>query len=92
MLLFSPSLFEGWSTVVEDAKACNKHIILSDLPVHYEQVSENCDFFERTNEQQLAMLLHKLLKNSPNESSSKSYDENIKKFALDFINLVNLAC
>ncbi|MEQ8521307.1 MAG: glycosyltransferase [Vicingaceae bacterium] len=36
-----PSLFEGWSTVVEDAKALNKEIILSDIPVHREQLSDD---------------------------------------------------
>jgi len=32
-----PSLFEGWSTVVEDARALGKPIVLSDIPVHLEQ-------------------------------------------------------
>jgi glycosyltransferase involved in cell wall biosynthesis len=45
--VIQPSLFEGWSTVVEDAKAQNKFLFLSDLPVHYEQVSENVEFFNR---------------------------------------------
>lgn len=33
-----PSRFEGWSTVVEDAKALGRPLILSDLPVHLEQM------------------------------------------------------
>jgi glycosyltransferase involved in cell wall biosynthesis len=32
-----PSRFEGWSTVVEDAKALGRPLIASDLPVHREQ-------------------------------------------------------
>ena len=32
-----PSLFEGWSTVVEDVRACGRPIFLSDIPVHREQ-------------------------------------------------------
>jgi glycosyltransferase involved in cell wall biosynthesis len=32
-----PSRFEGWSTVVEDAKALGRPLIVSDLPVHVEQ-------------------------------------------------------
>jgi glycosyltransferase involved in cell wall biosynthesis len=35
-----PSLFEGWSTVVEDAKATGRPIILTDLPVHREQAED----------------------------------------------------
>ena len=32
--VIQPSLFEGWSTVIEDARALNKYIIASDLRVH----------------------------------------------------------
>lgn len=35
--MLQPSRFEGWSTVVEDAKALGKTILLSDLDVHREQ-------------------------------------------------------
>ena len=34
--VIQPSLFEGWSTVVEDAKVLDKTILLSDIPVHRE--------------------------------------------------------
>jgi glycosyltransferase involved in cell wall biosynthesis len=33
-----PSRFEGWSTVVEDAKTLGKQILISDIPVHREQM------------------------------------------------------
>ncbi len=36
--IIQPSLFEGWSTVVEDAKALNQNIIASDIAVHIEQL------------------------------------------------------
>lgn len=49
-----PSLFEGWSTVVEDARALGKRIILSDLPVHYEQRHSNSLFFGRSSVVSLA--------------------------------------
>ena len=38
-LVVQPSLFEGWSTVVEDAKAVAAPMLLSDLPVHREQTA-----------------------------------------------------
>jgi glycosyltransferase involved in cell wall biosynthesis len=44
--VLQPSLFEGWSTVVEDAKALGRPILLSSLPVHREQVEEAGDDFE----------------------------------------------
>jgi glycosyltransferase involved in cell wall biosynthesis len=34
-----PSLFEGWSTVVEDTKALGRPLFLTDLPVHREQAA-----------------------------------------------------
>jgi len=40
-----PSLFEGWSTVVEDARALGKPIFLSDIPVHREQDPPKATYF-----------------------------------------------
>jgi len=45
--VLQPSLFEGWGTVVEDAKALNKRIIMSDIDVHYEQKNDNCIIFKK---------------------------------------------
>lgn len=39
-----PSRFEGWSTVVEDAKALGKPILLSDLDVHREQAPQSVTY------------------------------------------------
>lgn len=36
--VIQPSLFEGWSTVVEDSKALGMEIIASDIEVHKEQL------------------------------------------------------
>lgn len=38
--VLQPSRFEGWSTVVEDAKTLGKPILVSDLAVHREQLGE----------------------------------------------------
>lgn len=46
--LINPSLCEGWSTTVEEAKALGTPLILSDLAVHYEQAGELATFFDRT--------------------------------------------
>jgi len=43
--IIQPSLFEGWSTLVEESKAIGKFIIVSDIPVHREQIDKNCLFF-----------------------------------------------
>ena len=44
--IIQPSLFEGWGIVVEDAKVLDKLMILSDIPVHHEQMNENCILFD----------------------------------------------
>lgn len=38
LALVNPSLFEGWSTTVEEGKQSMKAMLLSDIPVHREQV------------------------------------------------------
>ena len=45
--LLNPSLFEGWSTTVEEAKSQGTPMLLSDLDVHREQAGESARFFER---------------------------------------------
>jgi len=55
--VIQPSLFEGWSTVVEDARCLGKKILLSDFPVHLEQNPPNSKFFDRYSAQQLADLM-----------------------------------
>jgi hypothetical protein len=52
-----PSLFEGWSTVVEDVRATGRPIFLSDIPVHKEQHPEHCTFFDPMADEQLALAL-----------------------------------
>jgi glycosyltransferase involved in cell wall biosynthesis len=43
--IINPSLFEGWSTTVEEAKALGKFIILSDIKVHREQNPKDAVYF-----------------------------------------------
>lgn len=52
--VLNPSLFEGWSTIVEEAKAMRKPVILSDLGVHREQAPELGMYFDRSSPQDLA--------------------------------------
>ncbi len=52
--IINPSLFEGWSTSVEEAKAMGKTIILSDIPVHREQQPKNGFYFAADDANMLA--------------------------------------
>jgi glycosyltransferase involved in cell wall biosynthesis len=61
-VVIQPSLFEGWSTVVEDAKAVGRPIIATDLPVHREQL-EGYDpawLFRPSAAEELAALLERV--------------------------------
>lgn len=69
--IIQPSLFEGWGTVVEDAKVLDKKIILSDIPVHREQMNENCILFNPYSPEKLAEVINK-------EKNIKHHD-NIEK-------------
>ena len=53
-LIVHPSLFEGWSTVVEDAKTIGQRMVLSDLAIHREQEPPNALFFEPLSPEDLA--------------------------------------
>jgi len=52
--ILQPSLFEGWSTLVEDARALAKPIFVSDIPVHREQAPPEGVFFSPTDAEALA--------------------------------------
>lgn len=52
--VLQPSLFEGWSTLVEEAKSIGKRIIISDIPVHREQRPPAAVFFDPRNAEALA--------------------------------------
>jgi glycosyltransferase involved in cell wall biosynthesis len=55
--IVQPSLFEGWSTVVEDARTLGRPCLLSDLAVHREQDPPGAKFFAPRSAEDLAGLL-----------------------------------
>lgn len=58
--VIQPSMFEGWSTVVEDARAVGRPVLLSDIPVHREQLPDG-EFFKAGDGSSLANSLVELL-------------------------------
>lgn len=83
--IVQPSLFEGWNTTVEDCKALNKFIFLSDIPVHREQIGENVCFF---NPHDCRDLSNKLLEVQP-LTVTLDYSNNLKEFGQDFLRVIN---
>ncbi|WP_299226451.1 glycosyltransferase family 1 protein [uncultured Psychroserpens sp.] len=88
--IIQPSLFEGWSTVVEDAKALNKLIVLSNLEVHVEQINENVMFFDPKDELELSNILEELNLMSY-IVKQLDYSKNIEEFGQRFYDLIALA-
>lgn len=90
--LINPSFFEGWSTTIEEAKAFGATMILSDLAVHREQVTENGWFFSPNEPQQLADLLietqDKLKPNRPDAAQlTATSDQRMQVFVDRFVKL-----
>lgn len=73
--VIQPSLFEGWGTVVEDAKVLDKTILLSDIPVHQEQKNEKCILFDPHDPVALANLIQ--------QESLKEHHDDIEKGIAD---------
>lgn len=84
--IIQPSLFEGWSTVVEDAKSMSQFVILSDIPVHREQMNKNVVFFDPRSPLQLANLMEEIAQLGVNKEKI-DYDLNILQFAKDFVSV-----
>jgi glycosyltransferase involved in cell wall biosynthesis len=87
--VIQPSLFEGWSTLVEDAKALNKLLIASNLEIHKEQITSNVTFFNPNDPEELSSIILSFLKMKP-AINYLDYSLNIKKFGEDFNKIVNL--
>nr|WP_321410889.1 glycosyltransferase [uncultured Carboxylicivirga sp.] len=83
--IIQPSLFEGWSTTIEEAKCYNKFIIASDINVHKEQLSNypNKAFFKAQSEDDLK---DKILE-SDYQTHTYDYHADILKFAQSIVNL-----
>lgn len=67
LAVINPSLFEGWSTSVEESKSLGKIIILSDIEVHREQKPLQSYYFDANDYVGLANYL-KIVSNDCNES------------------------
>ena len=57
--IIQPSLFEGWSSLLEDARALAKCVYVSDIPIHREQDPPDAQFFNPHSPEELAALLVK---------------------------------
>ena len=85
--VIQPSLFEGWSTVVEDAKAMNQNMIASNLDVHNEQLLDTASFFDPKNENELEeKMIYHWEKNLA--KPDYKYSDRVKEFGENFVKIV----
>jgi glycosyltransferase involved in cell wall biosynthesis len=96
--VLNPSLFEGWSTSVEEAKSVGKRMVLSDLDVHKEQAPSKSLYFERNSTEDLARQLKKAwleFESGPDlelEKEARSIlNDRMKSFANQFFEICNEA-
>lgn len=91
--LLNPSLFEGWSTPVEEARSMGVPLLLSDLDVHREQAGSTATYFDRHSAKALASALEaaRPMPDSLREQhlfDAKAAGEGrVRQFAADFATL-----
>ena len=93
--LLNPSLFEGWSTPVEEARSLGVQLLLSDLDVHREQAGAAATYFERHSATSLADALA-AARPLPDAERERRLAEaradaelRVRQFAADFAALVD---
>jgi len=65
LAVINPSLFEGWSSTVEECKSIGKNLILSDIPIHKEQNPPHSLYFNPSDASDLAEKLKKVFLSPP---------------------------
>lgn len=90
LCVIQPSKFEGWSTVVEDAKSLQVPIITSDIEVHKEQLEDNAYYFGQDSPNDLSELMQKYLDdNIVIKPFFSNYNERLAIFAQKFVEIFN---
>jgi glycosyltransferase involved in cell wall biosynthesis len=85
--IIQPSLFEGWSTVIEDAKSLQVPVIASNLKVNIEQLAEKGTYFESHDAEALARILEKYPSRTFGMDLYESYDSRMKKAAYELLSV-----
>ncbi len=93
--IINPSLFEGWSSTVEQAKSYNKHLLLSNIGVHKEQNPKYCNYFSPKNYEKLSKLILNVYKfQNPYKhklnykNTEKNLNQKILEYSRNFCNKI----
>jgi glycosyltransferase involved in cell wall biosynthesis len=85
--VLQPSLFEGWSTVIEDAMSLQVPVVASDLRVNIEQLGEKGTYFSPHNAEDLASILYSFPERNLNVRLYDDYETRVRSAARDFIRI-----
>lgn len=79
--VLQPSLFEGWSTVIEDAKSLQVPVVASNLEVNIEQLGKDGVYFDPHNPEELASILKNYPERNQNDVFYEDYSLRIREAA-----------
>jgi glycosyltransferase involved in cell wall biosynthesis len=85
--VLQPSLFEGWSTVIEDAISLQVPVIASSLPVNKEQLGLDGTYFEPHDAEKLAEIIYKFPHRNLSHVFYDDYNKRIKNAAKTFMKI-----
>lgn len=85
--IVQPSLFEGWSTVIEDARQVSQYVLAACIPPNVEQIDTNVEFFEPLDADALAALMQRYAEHDPTKKII-DYQSNRVTFAQSFMRLL----
>jgi hypothetical protein len=87
--VIQPSLFEGWSTVIEDAKSLQVPVVASNLKVNIEQLGERALYFDPHDPDELAKILKDYPARNLNDMFYDSYELRIKRAANQLLEILS---
>jgi len=92
--VINPSLFEGWSTTVEECKSLGKNMILSNIGVHREQAPPLSKYFEPLDYEDLADTMERLWSNPSSvchvglwQKTKNDYNQRQRAYALTYLRI-----
>ena len=89
--VIQPSKFEGWSTIIEDAKTLCHQIICSSIPVHVEQLGLNGFYFDADSPEELVEHMRNFINGViVKKEQPDTYEERVRQFAESFSEIFNL--
>jgi glycosyltransferase involved in cell wall biosynthesis len=87
--VLQPSLFEGWSTVIEDAKSLQAPAVASNIKVNIEQLGKDGVYFDPHNPDELASIIAHFPVRNLKDVFYEDYSMRIKKAAKELLDILS---